>query len=786
MGRLGIVKRLTWVLFTLILFIVIEPLVANAPPNPPLRISQEKLVPITKSVERAIRARQIPGAVILIANQGKVVYRRAFGHRALDPKKCLMTIDALFDMASLTKVVATTTAMLQLVENGKASLDDPVVKYWPEFKANGKAQITIQHLLTHYSGLRPDLDLKPSWSGYETALKKIEEEKLISPPGTRFVYSDINFEILGELIQRLSGQSLEAYCGEHVFKPLGMKDTCFKPSFVLFDRIAPTRMDGIGEVHDPTAYRMGGVAGHAGLFSTADDLSIFAQMLLDGGRGKNGQILNQAMVEKMTIPQSPPGKIPLRGLGWDIGPPFASNRDSLFSAGSYGHKGFTGTMIWVDPVSRTYVILLSNRLHSNGKGDVEVLRDEIFSLVSDAMGPVSMEQVLAMRPSLADYCKGEKGQVGNLKTGIDILLSKKFAPLAGLRVGLITNHSGLDSAGRRTIDLLSRAPRVKLAAIFSPEHGLSGKEEGKIPPTIDPSTGLPVYSLYGDAKRPTEKMLRGLDALVFDIQDAGARFFTYITTMAYVMEAAAKKGIAFYVLDRPNPITALLVQGPIMDKEFKSFTGYYPLPVRHGMTVGELAEIFNVENRIGAKLHVIKMEGYRRSDWYDETGLPWVSPSPNLRTVMEVILYPGVAMVEGANVSVGRGTDTPFELLGAPWINAKELTAYLNNRKIRGIRFIPADFIPKSSCFENRLCHGVQIVLVDRQALDSPALGVEIASALHRLYPKDFQLYKTLGLIGSHEVLGAIKEGQDPNSIVQKWQGPLEEFCKLRSKYLLY
>jgi uncharacterized protein YbbC (DUF1343 family) len=223
-----------------------------------------------------------------------------------------------------------------------------------------------------------------------------------------------------------------------------------------------------------------------------------------------------------------------------------------------------------------------------------------------------------------------------------------------------------------------------------------------------------------------------------------------------------------------------------MDEAIKSFTGYYPLPVRHGMTVGELAGMFNAGNKIGAELHVIKMEGYRRSNWYDETGLLWVNPSPNLRTLTEAILYPGVAMVEGANVSVGRGTDSPFELLGAPWIDAKELTAYLNNRKIKGIRFVPADFIPKSSCFKNRLCHGVQIVLVDRQFLDSPALGVEIASALHRLYPKDFQLQKTLGLIGSREVLRAIKDGQDPNFIVQKWQGSLEQFCKLRSKYLLY
>jgi uncharacterized protein YbbC (DUF1343 family) len=780
------VKRLTWVLFPLVSFILIEPFVANAPANPPRQISQEELAPISKSVEQAIRTRRIPGAVILIGNRGKVVYRRAFGHRALEPKKSPMTVDTLFDIASLTKVVATTTAILQFVEEGRVSLDDPVAKYWPEFGENGKAGITLQDLFTHYSGLRSGLDLKPLWSGYETALKKIEEERPISSPGTRFVYSDINFEILGELVRRLSGQSLEAYCSEHVFEPLGMKDTCFNPSPVLFDRIAPTRKETIGEVHDPTACRMGGIAGHAGLFSTADDLAIFAEMLLGGGNGKNGRILSRATVEKMTLPQSPSGKMPLRGLGWDLGPPLASNRDVLFPVGSYGHKGFTGTMIWIDPVSQTYIIVLSNRLHPDSKRNAQTLRDGILSLVADAMGSVSAKQAVAMRPSLAGYTKEDASGVGNLKTGIDVLVAKDFAPFVGLHVGLITNHTAVDSAGRRTIDLLAKAPGVKLVAVFSPEHGLSGTKEGRVPSAKGSSTEPPVYSLYGDVERPKEQMLHNLDALVFDIQDAGVRFFTYITTMAYAMEAAAKKGIPFYVLDRPNPITGLLVQGPIMEKEFISFTGYYPMPIRHGMTVGELAEMFNVENRIGAKLRVITMESYRRSDWYDETGLLWVAPSPNLRTITEAVLYPGVAMIEGANVSVGRGTDSPFELLGAPWIEASELTSYLNNRHIQGVRFMPVEFTPRSGAFENCLCHGVQMVLVDRQILDSPVLGIEIISALHQLYPKDFQLDRTLALIGSREVLQFIKEGEDPNSIAQRWQRPLEEFCKLREKYLFY
>lgn len=737
-------------------------------------------------VQETIDHGQIPGAVILIGNQGKVVYRRAFGHRAIKPKKIPMTVDTLFDLASLTKGVATTTALLQLVEHGKLDLEEAAAKYWPEFRANGKEQITVRHLLTHYSGLRPGLHLQPQWTGYGKALQLVVAEKPLFPPGTRFIYSDINFQVLGHLVERISGQSLDGYCREHIFTPLRMKDTCFRPSLSRNGRIAPTQGKGTGEVHDPTASRMGGVAGHAGLFSTADDLSIFAQTLLDGGRAQDVQILSPILIEKMSRPQSPDGKIPRRGFGWEIDSPLVSNRDQLFPVGSYGHRGFTGTGIWIDPSSKTYVILLTNRVHPDGRGNVEPLRGQILSLVAEAVGPVSVDQLLAERPSLRDYYDQTEGHHGKVQSGIDVLVAKKFEPLTGLRLGLITNHSGIDSTGRRTFHLLHRTRSVKLCAIFSPEHGLSGEEDRKISRGIEPSTGLMVYSLYGEVTRPTSEMLNGLDALVFDVQDAGVRFYTYISTMGYAMEAAAKKKIPFYILDRPNPITGALVQGPIMDRDLKSFTGYYPLPIRHGMTVGELARMVNNENKIGVNLKVIKMSGYQRTYWYDETGLPWVNPSPNLRTLTQAILYPGVAMIEAANVSVGRGTETPFEVLGSPWINARQITEYLNRRKIDGIQFKETSFTPESNTFKDRVCHGVRIVLADRQALDPTALGIEIASALYQLYPNDFQIDKTLSLIGSRQVLKAIKEGQDPQSIVLNWQRPLEEFRKLRSKYLLY
>jgi uncharacterized protein YbbC (DUF1343 family) len=741
-------------------------------------LREEDLAPISAMAMKAIQTGKIPGAVILIGHQGKVVYRHAFGFRELIPKKSPMTAETIFDLASLTKVVATSTAVAQLIEKGEINLDDPVAKYWPEFKTNGKEQIKVCDLLTHYSGLRPALDSKPKWAGYDTALRMIEEERPIFPAETNFIYSDINFIILGELIARISGKPLDVYCADHIFGPLGMKDTGFKPPSALRPRIAPTQYERgpkgkilWGDVHDPAAYSMGGVAGHAGLFSTADDLAIFAQMILDGGSRRGVQILSSHMINKMTAPQSPPESMPLRGLGWNI-------ESSLGSPDSFGHKGFTGTGMWIDPVSNTYVIILSNRVHPRGEGKIEPLRAGVLSLVNESIGMVA-------RPLVSN---GEEQGSNNkkVKTGIDVLAEEKFAPLAGLRVGLITNHSGIDSTGRRTVDLLHKAPGVKLVTIFSPEHGLFGKAEGKVSSMKEPLTGLPVHSLYGEVARPTQKMLAGLDAVLFDIQDAGARFYTYITTMGYAMEACARKGISFYVLDRPNPITALLPQGPILDRNLGSFTGYFPLPVRHGMTVGELARMFNVEKKIGVNLHVIKMDGYERTDWYDETGLLWVSPSPNLRTLTEAALYPGVGMVEGANVSVGRGTATPFEILGAPWINGEELASYLNCRNIQGAQFIPAEFTPSNSRFKNQLCRGVRIVLFDRKLLDSPALGIEIASALYRLYPRDFQIDKTLGLIGSRDVLQAIKNGQDPISIVQNWQAALEDFCKVRSKYLLY
>ncbi len=782
--KINVVRiRTTILIFSALLFIAM-PLKAACDSLQSPELSAARLQPISDIVAQAIRDGKTPGAVILIGSNGRVIYSKASGYREIEPEKLPMAEDTIFDVASLTKVVATTTAVMQLIEKGKLRLDAPVVKYWPAFRSKGKAGITIRQLLTHYSGLKPDLSMKSNWAGYMAAMQKIISEKPLFPPGSVYMYSDINFEVLGELVQRITGQSLDKYCAENIFKPLGMKDTGFNPPLSLRPRIAPTEFRNgrliCGEVHDPSCFRMGGVAGHAGLFSTAIDLSKFAQMLLNGGTLDNVRILKPETVALMTSPQSPKGG-KLRGLGWDIGPSLTAP-DEFRESGSYGHLGYTGTAIWIDPRAKTYVIVLTNRVHPNGGGDVGPLRAQIKAAVSEAFTPVLLTRprpfLPANMPILDDNSK--------VRTGIDVLCEENFSALAGLRIGLITNHTGIDSTGRRTLDLLFNAPGVKLKAIFSPEHGIDGTLDSKVGSTRDKLTGLPIYSLYGETKRPTDKMLQGLDALVFDIQDAGVRFYTYITTRGYAMEAAAEKGIAFYVLDRPNPITASFVQGPVADNGMKSFTSYFPLPVRHGMTVGELAEMFNSEYKIGVKLNVIRMQGYHREEWLDQTGLSWTNPSPNLRSLPEATLYPGVAIAEGANVSVGRGTATPFELLGAPWIDAGQLSSYLNKRNIPGIIFMPVDFTPDANVYKNRLCHGVRITLTDRIHLDPAYMGVEIVSALRTLYPKEFRIDDTLGLLGQRWVLDAIKDGQDPKTIALKWEGPLSHFLDMRSKYLLY
>jgi uncharacterized protein YbbC (DUF1343 family) len=371
-------------------------------------------------------------------------------------------------------------------------------------------------------------------------------------------------------------------------------------------------------------------------------------------------------------------------------------------------------------------------------------------------------------------------------TGIDVLEAQNFAPLAGKRVGLITNQTGIDRQRRSTIDLLAHAPGVKLVALFSPEHGIRGVADERIASSTDAATGLPVYSLYGDTPRPTDAMLAGLDALVFDIQDAGVRFYTYITTMGYTMEAAASHHLAYYVLDRPDPLGGELIEGPMLDRDRTNFVGYFPMPVRMAMTLGEMARMFNAENKIGIELHVIPLQNWKRKDWFDETGLPWVNPSPNLRSFRAEILYPGLEILQAGGVSVGRGTRTPFEHVGAPWIHKEEFADYMNRRSIPGVRFQVDRFTPDSGLYKGVLCEGVQVDVTDRNALQPLRIGIEIADELEKLYPGKFEVAKMIELMGNGATIERLVKSDSPASIAASWNGDLEAFRKMRRKYLLY
>ena len=377
-------------------------------------------------------------------------------------------------------------------------------------------------------------------------------------------------------------------------------------------------------------------------------------------------------------------------------------------------------------------------------------------------------------------------RVGRVQTGIDVLEAEKFAALRGKHVGLITNHTGMDFQERSTVNLLAHAPGVQLVALFSPEHGIAGHADEKLPKSQDASTGLPIYSLYGEHLRPTDEMLQGIDALVFDVQDAGVRFYTYTTTMGYCMEEAAKRGIAFYVLDRPNPLNGEIVEGPMLDPEKTSFVAYFPVPVRYGLTIGELAQFYNTENHINCQLHVIAMRNWHRNYFFESTGLRWLPPSPNLRTLKGAILYPGLEILQNAGVSVGRGTEAPFEEFGAPWINGDEVSAELNSKNFAGVHFVNQPFIPVSGLYAGQRCGGVGIRVMDRGAVRSMRIGLEIAALLHRKYPEHFDVAKILFLVGNDETIQQLEAGAVPEQIVASWAKSLAEFDAVRRRYFLY
>lgn len=755
----------------------------------------DKLAEMDSAITTAIGEDKCPGGVLWLEH-GDERYTKAYGRRAVEPAVELMTEDTIFDAASLTKVVACTPAVMLLVERGQLGLEDAVAKHLPEFATQGKERITIRQLLTHTSGLRPDISLKPDWKGYEEAVRLSCVEKLAYTPGEKIVYSDTGPILLGEIVRRISGKPLDQFLQAEIYGPLGMKDTGFNPAKEKMSRVAPTEVEkGVpvrGVVHDPRARRMGGVAGHAGLFVTASDLARYARMMLNLGELDGVRVFKPETVKLMTSVQTPPDVTGRRGLGWDIDTGFSGPRGEVFPLGSYGHTGWTGTSIWIDPFSKSFVIFLSNRNHPTEKGSVVALRKKLGTLAAQAVTDFDFANVSgALLPRVSSDRAPAAGAAPTsldkklpVLNGIDVLVKNNFAPLKGKRIGLVTNHTGQDRARRATIDLLKDAPGVTLVALFGPEHGIRGEVDEKFTDSKDAKTGLPIYSLYGERRKPTVQQLKGLDALVFDIQDVGCRFYTYTSTMGLCMEAAAEAGIEFILLDRANPIDGVTIDGPVLTEK-TSFVGFHAKPLRYAMTMGELAKMYNEERKTNAKLTVIELENWRREAYYDETGLPWTNPSPNMRNLKQAILYPGVGLVEQA-LSVGRGTDTPFELVGAPYIDDVKLAEELNRAALPGVAFIPIRFTPTYSVHKGKECGGVYIMLNDRKACNVVDVGLLIMKTVYRLYPKDFPVDKPKNLLLHASTLADIKADKPLDDIRATWRMDLVDFQQRRERYLIY
>lgn len=768
-----------------------------------------------RAIEAAIAGGKLPGAVLLVGRGDEIVYRKAYGNRSVQPEPAPMAPDTIFDMASVSKVVGCATSVMLLAERGQICLGDRVSTYIPEFAANGKDYITVEQLLLHRSGLVPDNSLKDYTASPAESMQRIYALAPVTEPGTAFAYSDVGYIVLGELVRRVDGRPLDQFAREEIFLPLGMKDTGYNLPAELKSRCAPTEQRNgqwiTGEVHDPRAYALGGVAGHAGLFSTVDDMARWCRMILSFGTLDGKRVLGDTTVREMMRQRVLADGSGSRAYGFDVNTGYSQPRGNFFEPGStFGHTGFTGTCMWLDPKHKAFFVLLTNAVHPNGKGSVLDLRRRVANVVASAIVespdehyvPETVNEpilpalprmlasatVAAPRQSRKAAANSPAGAPADVMCGLDVLAADDFKLLQGRKVAVITNHTARDRQGTHILKLLTQSGKVNIVAIFSPEHGLYGKLDEKVGDMVDPDTGLKVFSLYGETRKPTPEMLKGVDTILFDIQDIGARFYTYPATMGHAMEAAAEQGgIKVIVLDRPNPITGTRIDGPISDPGRPRFTAFGPLPTMHGMTIGELAKLFNTEYKINCDLTVVECKGWSRSMWWDETGLLWTNPSPNMRNVTQATLYPGSCLVEACNVSVGRGTDQPFEFIGAPWIDGRKWAAALNAVKVPGTRFVPIEFTPaKGSKFGEKPCQGVYILITNREEFQPVPMGLALAWTLHKQFGKDFEVDKVLNLMGNAEVLAAMKTADDPLKLSSLWAKPLEDFSKVREKYLIY
>jgi uncharacterized protein YbbC (DUF1343 family) len=727
-------------------------------------------------VTQALEEHRMPGAVVIIGRKSGVYFRRAYGRRAILPGPLPMTTTTIFDLASLTKPLVTASLIQWLVERRKLDLDDKVSTFLPAFAVHGKEPISVRQLLEHTGGLPIVNPLRDYRDGPERAYERLLDLRPEYPPGQHYLYGDLSYLVLGALVEHLSGERLDALAKRILFEPLGMRETGYLPPRSELARIAPTEVADErpiplihGEVHDPRAWLLGGVAGNAGVFSTADDVARFARMLLGGGELDGVRVLSRASVQELTRPEQVPGAV--RTPGWDVSSSYSKARGRLLSPRAFGHGGYTGTSLWIDPELDLFVGFLSNRVHPKPEKSVVALQGDIADAAVAAMSP------------FPPACAETRVSVEN---GIDVLRHRQFDSLRGLRVALVTHGAAVDASGRTTLDVLAAADEVKLVSIMTPEHGFDARGEGKIANSFDRARSLPIYSLYGATLEPTARMLNDVDVILVDLVDVGTRYYTYMSTLHQTLRAGAKFQIPVVVLDRPNPIGGVAVEGPLLDVGYENFVNYHRLPVRHGMTAGELAELINEERGINARLEVVPASGWQRNMLHGDTGLRWQNPSPNIRDLEAAFLYPAIGLVEATNVSVGRGTDRPFHVLGAPFVDGAALLKALDAAALPGVTFTQVDFVPDAAPHQGQRCHGVAATVSDPLAFQPVLTGLTIARTLWHQNPKEWQSHKLIRLVGNRAVVEALAANLPMAEIERLWQADLEAFRERRARHLLY
>ncbi|MCP4639987.1 MAG: DUF1343 domain-containing protein [bacterium] len=718
---------------------------------------------LAKVLAESVRRSESPGAVACVGDVERVHFLDACGKRRLLPRPARATADTLYDVASLTKVVATTTAALLLHEDGQLDLDAPVSGYLP---IPAFSRFAIRHLMTHTSGLVSGEPFYQDCSTVDEMIHRYAEEEQCWEPGTGWQYSDAGYMILGRVVELVARDSLDAFCRKRIFAPLKMSDTMFNPD-ALRKRCAATEDCAwrgrvmVGEVHDENAFAVGGVAGHAGLFSTASDLARFCQALL-GGRVLKGATLDLALRI---------GQIPCRpwqGLGWELDPWSSRPSGYLPARTAFGHTGWTGTSMWMDRATGLFAILLSNTCHpSREDRDTETLRRVFYDGVAERYYP---------------------NQV-NTHTGLDRLVRDRFDPLRGRKVALLTHHAALDQLGRHILDVLALDPEVDLRLVYSPEHGVRGQAEaGADVPSEEGD--VPVISLYGDRTAPSREELSTVDCLVVDMQDVGARYYTYAATMKRCLAACAASGTPVLVLDRPNPIGGTIIEGPIADRD-DSAVCWGRVPARHGMTMGEIALHFqSVEFGDALKLTVVPLDSWRPCLTFDQCSLPWTPPSPNIPRVDTAIVYAGTCLFEGVNLNEGRGTDTPFQLIGAPWLDSQAILDALPSEVCAGVALEAAAYTPRSipgkasqPRYLDEACSGIRIAL--ENAIDARpfALTVAMLSAIHERHAEELEWHASFDVLAGTDTLRTrIVEGEPPMSIVASFAPGLAAFDEDRPR----